>query len=103
MINHKYLPFKWITSHTHDEVVEKFGEEFAVCFKEGYEPSSLVTNFEAMDMLSIPRQNYCCRTKFMAYVEIPDIDPTLYEDCSKVEIILRPISEATEPRKFLAR
>lgn len=103
LINHKYPPFKWITSHTHKEVEDKYGKDVVACFKEGYRVGDLVTNFEAMDMLRIPRQNYCCRTKFMTFVEIPDMDPTLYEDCNKVEIILKPITEVTEPRKFIAR
>ena len=103
IINHKYLPFKWITSHTHKEVIAKYGVDIAVCFEKDYCAGGLVSMFEAMDMLQIPRQNYCCRTKFMTFVEIPDMDPTLYEDCIKVEILLKPITEVTEPKKFIAR
>ncbi len=119
LINHKYKLFKWLTNHTHKEVVaelepsnkrkrERVPSEqkkgtIDSYFKDGYDPSALVSNAEALDILRIPKQNYCCRTKFMTFVEVPDMDPTLYENCSKVEIIMKPITEVLEPRKFIAR
>jgi DNA-directed RNA polymerase subunit N (RpoN/RPB10) len=100
VINHKYNLFKWITSHTHEEAERELE---GVSFEAEYDPHTLVSNAEAMDILHIPKQNYCCRSKFMTYVEIPDMDPTLYESCNRVEIILKPIEETGEPRKFIAR
>ncbi len=110
LINHKYKLFKWLTNHTHKEVLDELEptrkrkrgtiESF---FKDGYNPDTLVSNADAMDILGVPQQNYCCRTKFMTFVEVPDMDHTLYEDCKKVEIVTKPITEVTEPRKFIAR